>query len=741
MTRVPLNKEINTFVRGLITEANPLSFPENASIVDENFTLDTNGKRSRRLGLDVEAGNTSKNTGWLPSSSSTWAINTYSWTNVSNDGSIGILVVQIGAHLYFYDLYSAPLSSNPLNSGNRVYIVKADPTEYMSFTDINGKLVLTCGAKEIYILDYDKDTDVVTPFNGPIRIRDILGVDDGIGVTIKPSTLSAEHEYNLKNQGWTDARISDYFIDQNEYPSNNQIWTFGKDGTNNDSFDPTLLDRQDFGSTPAPKGRYIIRSFDRGISRQDQTGLSLPDDTSQGGLSCLAAYAGRVWFSGAGPEITDGDDLSPNLSNYVFFSQVVKSSENIRNCYQEADPTSEHISDLVDTDGGTVVLAGASRILAMAQVRNSLVVLAENGIWEIFGSDGTGFSATNIATNRISKVQIDSPRGYVAAEDIMFVWTVEGIYVITGDDVSGRLTAQSITENTIQSYYSSISAAGRRNARGVFDGITREVRWLYNDSDDYDGISWRSDFNKELILKTTLGAFHTFTFGDFASSRRLSEYVGVGNKVSTTVDQSVLDTVDTVVVGTSAVGVNLVTFERVETSIRYLSTFEQASTLRFDFCAYNNSNFEDFGEIDAEGVIITGYDSYTDEPKDTQRQKQIDNITFHFELTETGFTQDGNGDMQFDNPSSCLVSGRWDWANSEAGGGITEEQQAYYFNRNFIPSSGSPAFDWGFSLVNTQLKLPGSGRVLSIKFRTEPGKDLKLYGWGVEASANARASN
>ena len=48
--------EFNTFVGGLVTEASPLTFPENASIDEANFELDRNGSRSRRLGMDYEEG-------------------------------------------------------------------------------------------------------------------------------------------------------------------------------------------------------------------------------------------------------------------------------------------------------------------------------------------------------------------------------------------------------------------------------------------------------------------------------------------------------------------------------------------------------------------------------------------------------------------------------------------------------------------------------------------------------------
>ena len=55
MPQVQANKEYNTFVRGMITESGPLTYPENASIDEANFTLLTNGYRKKRLGIDIES--------------------------------------------------------------------------------------------------------------------------------------------------------------------------------------------------------------------------------------------------------------------------------------------------------------------------------------------------------------------------------------------------------------------------------------------------------------------------------------------------------------------------------------------------------------------------------------------------------------------------------------------------------------------------------------------------------------
>ena len=50
-------KVVNTFIKGLITEAGELTFPEDASIDELNCLLERDGSRRRRLAVEVEASN------------------------------------------------------------------------------------------------------------------------------------------------------------------------------------------------------------------------------------------------------------------------------------------------------------------------------------------------------------------------------------------------------------------------------------------------------------------------------------------------------------------------------------------------------------------------------------------------------------------------------------------------------------------------------------------------------------
>ena len=57
MARQRIAVQVNKFVGGFNTEANPLEFPPNASSDENNMILLPNGTRARRPGFDLETDN------------------------------------------------------------------------------------------------------------------------------------------------------------------------------------------------------------------------------------------------------------------------------------------------------------------------------------------------------------------------------------------------------------------------------------------------------------------------------------------------------------------------------------------------------------------------------------------------------------------------------------------------------------------------------------------------------------
>ena len=115
MPRTKTKLEYNTFVKGLITEAGPLTYPDNASLVDTNYVLNKDGSRQRRLGMQYEPDYVTQP---MPSLEGVdLAVSSYTWKSVNNDGNLDIAVLQIGNELFFFDNNVTPITGSPLNGG------------------------------------------------------------------------------------------------------------------------------------------------------------------------------------------------------------------------------------------------------------------------------------------------------------------------------------------------------------------------------------------------------------------------------------------------------------------------------------------------------------------------------------------------------------------------------------------------------------------------------------------------
>lgn len=206
MARGKTSKLYRTFVKGLITEAGFLTYPENASTDELNTVIKNKGSRSRRFGIDYEPDSVAST---ITGASETSVVSEFHWRSVGNDSSVNFLCVQIGSTIHFYDT-----SSEPVTSGKKSFTLDLLPYKSTGSTDAdivgarcqmdNGKgfLFIAHPYTEPLVVEYDADTDTISTIKIIIQIRDFDGVDDGLLNDQEPTTLSKEHYYNLRNQGW-----------------------------------------------------------------------------------------------------------------------------------------------------------------------------------------------------------------------------------------------------------------------------------------------------------------------------------------------------------------------------------------------------------------------------------------------------------------------------------------------------------------------------------------------------------
>ncbi len=776
-TKPESKAEFNSFVQGLITEASPLNFPVNASLAEENFELNRDGTRDRRRGMDWESPFSYNDTGGLTTASyNTFGFNTYIWKSPGGFVDSEVLVVQTGNRLTFYDNTVNSISAEGFLATSTLTF--SDLVKY-SFGQVNGKLVVVAGDPNVAVFDFTGGTSFPLLYKS-LKVRDFWGIEieepfeSNLSQRLPFTATTREfHIWNMMNQGWGIPRQGEvkYHLDSNNRnitdfdpgvvdPLNYFTSLFGLWPAQDESiltglqFQPSIAnvvnrpseqmilsiynESRNTGALPSA-GYFVIDLLRRGQSRVDAQAKhnaafgayhflsSNPADFTPGGATCAVGFSGRMFFSGFSGDVVQPDKRSPSLESFVVFSQLVKNDADIEKCYQEGDPTSREGTDVVDTDGGYIRVSGAAKIVSMKPLGASLIVFATNGVWEISGGSDYGFTATNYKVSRISTAGAFTESSIVEEVGRIFYWSLDGIYMISNDQLGSR-QVQNISQTTIQTYYDSLSTITKQKAAGVYDPYAKKVRWVYN-----EGIAFTSaSDSKELVLDSVLNAFTINSLGNVSNSIETVGAFPTAPFRSGTVDEDVLVGDDQVFsVGDLVLVESSARISGLQ-SVKYLVLLNVDGVLKHTFSLYNNIRFIDWESyngigVDAKAFLITG----SQIAGDSSVHKQIPYLTMHMRRTETGY--DGNG-----NPapaSSCKIRSQWNFANSAASHKWSDLFQAYRYTNPFLIVN--PTYDNGFELISTKNKLRGRGKAFSLYMETEPLKDCRIVGWNLAVNGNS----
>lgn len=204
----------NNFIGGLVTQATALNFPPNAAIAQSNCIFNERGIVSRRFGMDFENNyqtNTQNRTGMAQSS--------YYWKNASGDGLTNLVVQQNGGTLSFYNTnsnqsLSAGLSANTVSlssfqaSGATTDNLNQNECQYSTGL---GYLFVVHPYCDPFYVQFVPSTGTFTSSIITFTTRDVFGIiEPGVLPDTRPTTLSANHEYNLINQGWDVPKINTF---------------------------------------------------------------------------------------------------------------------------------------------------------------------------------------------------------------------------------------------------------------------------------------------------------------------------------------------------------------------------------------------------------------------------------------------------------------------------------------------------------------------------------------------------
>jgi len=745
-----------TFVAGVNTEASPLTYPDNTLSDADNVVLNRDGSIRSRLGMEYEDGYTRVGpildaTGGLPVTNiraSKMATGLGTWTSVGGNGSLEFTVVQMGNVLYFHDATRGAVSPQ-----QKAFTVDLDDFRIISISYLdkvefaNGDGYLFVAGPQInpFYITYSSDTDTITTTQIDIRIRDFEGVDDGLDIDTRPGTISTNHLYNLRNQGWAkeflcstdpvNASSKDHaylseptqltFNTLGEYPSNADVMSMGYTAMANgtQAYWPHELTASNVGTTPAPKGRYVVDAFNIDRSSPSEV-FGIPNELEVSRPSTIEFYAGRVWYSGL--EVG-------NNNGKVFFSQLVESESRIPKCYQEADPTSDQVSDLVATDGGVISITDAGEIRKLKTVGRSILVFASNGVWEITGIDGS-FNATGYSINKVGEQGTDAKDSIVAAESQVYYIGKDGLYRLIKEDFGTNFKLEDISSTTIQSLLNDISPFGKDFSLGVYDPEERRITWFFNDTTNNDGESYRFIYNRMLVFDILLNAFFPLTLdvvpnfpivGGVIASNRFN-FTGTNVNVEASADQVQIGGIDVFLESSDVVKDPL--------KYKFLSIWRDKwdGFYYYTFAEFKNTSVRDWQAFNGAGLTYpaffeTGYIL----AGDASLYKQIQYIFTFVKRTETGYEYNSKGELVYTDPSSLFLQVKWDWSNTPAANKWSQKRQVYRYKRFYQPQGVTDPLDYGKVLLVSKSKVRGRGRALQIRFENEPGNNFHIYGWHV----------
>lgn len=708
----------NSFVNGFVTESTGLNFPENAVQDTNNCVFDDKGNVYRRAGFDYEADYVLDT-----EDRALKAITSYTWQNVGTNANLSFQVVQVGETLKFYSVgFSGALSAglNVNEISLNTFLVSGAPSPAdteCSFSNGMGYLFVTHPNCDPFYVKYNLDTDNFTATRITLKIRDLEGVDDGLGVDTRPSTLSNAHKYNLYNQGWyTQATWGDNSSGTSGTgnvltvwgnlivgePSNADIWWLFKgaanDGTKPSAFRPSVyLHSVAIGNSPAPKGHYQLE-----LHRQDRTAVSgitgqAVVSTGLNRVSCNAFFAGRVFYSGL-----------PNTGfiGKVYFTQIIERDSQLGECFQLMDPTSENNSDLLPSDGGVISITEAGRILKLVPVGFSLLVFATNGIWSIAGSEGFGFRANDYSVRKVSSVATLSASSFVDVDGTPMWWNSDGIYTVSQSE-TGSSSLQSLSDKKIKTYYQNIPITSKTYAKGAFNRYSKTVEWVFKQTPETD-LTSRYEYDTVLVLNLLSGGFYKH---EITSSAVKINGISVVEGTSVT---SALETVtdNNLVTVTNAASQTVEVEVLIERSFapvfKYLVSYADSGSYKMTFAEANNETYIDWAgygdDVPYESYFITGY-------------KLVAEANKKFQPTYI--------DLYFDNERFSTVDfqGIWDYATSGNTGRWSSVQRITFD-------------DSRYSTVSARRKVRGHGKTLQFKVTSVENEPFNVTGWSTYYTSN-----
>lgn len=355
----------------------------------------------------------------------------------------------------------------------------------------------------------------------------------------------------------------------------------------------------------------------------------------------------------------------------MYFSQVIVDDfSSLGKCFQKNDPTAEDMSDILDTDGGELLLQDAGKILKVQTFSTGVLLFCDNGVWFVGGSTEAGFSASGYIVSKVCPYVLYAPASVVVVKDTVLFAAKESLYAIS--DPGGKPTAQSVTEKTIDSYWKEF--------------VTQSVSSAYDEANQIVHFVDEGTSGNVLTYNVKLSAWFPW-------------------KITLPINGSLIGAV----------------FDDDDNKLRYC--IKVGSSIKF--VEQVPDVVQDLG-ADYESYIVTQPETVQNYSKDKGGLL----VKVLMKRTESKILSYDGFKYQFDTPSSCVMQVKFDWDDSLTS--TPREIYKYAIPRGYLPPTIPCDLPSKNSVVTFQDTVRGKGRSIQLRFKSTGASRMDLLGYTLE---------
>ena len=401
------------------------------------------------------------------------------------------------------------------------------------------------------------------------------------------------------------------------------------------------------------------------------------------------------------------------VNDTVLFSQnVTDEGKNYDKCYQDADPTSEEINDIVSTDGGYVKFQTMGDGMALKTFNRGVLVFGRDVVYGLLSPLNGRFTATEYDTVELSKAGLAGLQSVVSVSDSIYYWSPLGIFRIGVNQQTGStMVAENITQATIQRYYNNIPQYAKENARAVFDFCNNRIYWFY----PLEGHNLEK-LNGVLMYDLNYNAFCPFKISDGGKVTAVFELVN-SYEISPTIYLRA-DGQRVVAGGKYATAKEEVNDYDRHTSIGHciLTEDDEISFGDFnsrEFIDWNQSSYDSY--MVSHPIMTEGISTYGNLVGGTYANKQVPILQTLFKRTEEGPLKTPK---KYIAASGAYLRMRWGWSLNDKSNRWDMVQNAYRPQKDFLHDE----------YVESRIHIRGRGKSYQIEIRNDGNKNFRLAG-------------